>query len=109
MYRRARTTYAELHSEIAGLSESSPWGRYKWTWSEEQKQEWQSTVGGASAQLERVGQRSDRAGITSALDELGASVQRLQNDLDNGRRNAKHFKKSSSSDNTGGSTTPKRH
>jgi hypothetical protein len=107
-FRRANDAYAGLRAEIAGLSESSPWGQYKWTWSEEQKQGWRNAVGDASARLERVGHSPNRAAFSSALGELAGSVQRLQNDLDNGRRSAKHFRKSSSGD-SGGSTTPKRH
>jgi hypothetical protein len=79
-YRRAHQAYITLRGELADLSESSPWGRSKRTWSQEQIHGWQSTVSGAqdklnSLSLPAFGRSPDS--IKETLDSLSASVQRL--------------------------------
>ena len=79
-YRRAHQAYITLRVEFADLSESSPWGRSKWTWSQEQIHDWQSTVNVAqdklnSLSLPAFGRTRDSAKET--LDSLSASVRQL--------------------------------
>lgn len=83
-YRRAHEAYITLHQEFADLSESSPWGRSKWTWSQEQIHNWQSTVGDAQDKLNNLSLPAfgrNRASINETLDALSASVRRLSDSL----------------------------
>ena len=83
-YRRAHQAYITLRGEFADLSESSPWGRSKWTWSQEQIHGWQSTVSDAQDKLNSLtlpafGRSPDS--IKETLDSLSASVRQLSNSL----------------------------
>jgi hypothetical protein len=85
-YRQGIAAYKSLQEQLASLSESSPWGRSKWTWSQGQMDGWKSHLTEAQGKLNSLAQATDRNAATPLLDQLSASVQRLQNDLDNGRR-----------------------
>lgn len=79
-FRRAHQAYITLRGEFADLSESSPWGRSKWTWSQEQISGWKSTVSDGqdklnSLSLPAFGRTRDSAKET--LDSLSASVRQL--------------------------------
>jgi len=79
-FRRAHQAYITLRGEFADLSESSPWGRSKWTWSQEQIHGWQSTVSDAQDKLNGLslpafGRTPDS--IKETLDSLTASVRQL--------------------------------
>jgi hypothetical protein len=83
-YRRAHEAYITLHQEFADLSESSPWGRSKWTWSQEQIHEWQSTVSDAQDKLNNLSLPAfgrNRASINETLDALSTSARRLSDSL----------------------------
>jgi hypothetical protein len=78
--RRAHQAYLTLRGEFADLSESSPWGRSKRTWSQEQIHGWQSTVSDAQDKLNGLslpafGRSPDS--IKETLDSLSASVRQL--------------------------------
>lgn len=80
-YRRANQAYITLRGEFADLSESSPWGRSKWTWSQEQIHAWQSTVSDAQDKLNSLtlpafGRSPDS--IKETLASLSASARQLQ-------------------------------
>ena len=77
LYRQAREAYGDLQETLASLSESSPWGRAKWTWSQEKITAWQNTLREAQGKAESLGQSSDRRAANAALDNLSASVQKL--------------------------------
>lgn len=88
-FRRAHQAYITLRGEFADLSESSPWGRSKWTWSQEQISGWKSTVSDAQDKLNGLslpafGRTRDSAKET--LDSLSASVRQLSNSLATTRR-----------------------
>jgi hypothetical protein len=79
-FRRANQAYITLRGQFADLSESSPWGRSKWTWSQEQIHGWQSTVSDAQDKLNGLslpafGRSPDS--IKETLDSLSASVRQL--------------------------------
>lgn len=80
-YRHALEAYQSLRMEIPNLSESSPWGQYKWTWSQEKIKTWQNTTGEAQDSLSHLGQASDRNSVSRELNSLSASVRRLSNSL----------------------------
>lgn len=85
-YRQGLEAYKSLQAEIPNLSESSPWGRYKWTWSQEKIKSWQSTASEAQDILSRLGQATDRNAANTALNNLSASVQRLSKMLNSSPR-----------------------
>jgi len=79
-YRRAHQAYITLRGEFADLSESSPWGRSRRRWSQEQIHGWQSTVSDAQDKLNGLslpafGRSPDS--IKETLDSLSASVRQL--------------------------------
>jgi hypothetical protein len=79
-FRRANQAYITLRGQFADLSESSPWGRSKWTWSQEKIHEWQSTLSDAQDKLNGLslpafGRSPDS--IKETLDSLSASVRQL--------------------------------
>jgi hypothetical protein len=83
-YRRAHQAYITLRGAFADLSESSPWGRSKWTWSQEQIQGWHHTISDAQDKLNSLtlpafGRTPDS--INETLDSLSASVRQLSNAL----------------------------
>jgi uncharacterized protein YukE len=85
-YRQGLEAYKSLQAEIPNLSESSPWGRYKWSWSQEKIKTWQSTASEAQDILSRLGQATDRNAANTALNNLSASVQRLSKMLNSRAR-----------------------
>jgi hypothetical protein len=76
-YRNGLAAYKRLQGEFAALSESSPWGRSQWTWSQNKIEAWRKTVSEAQRKLEGLAQSSDRRAANVALNDLSASVQRL--------------------------------
>lgn len=80
-YRRALEAYQSLQVEIPNLSQSSPWGRAKWTWSQEKIKAWQNTTGEAQDKLSRLGQSSGRNSASRELNSLSVSVRRLSDSL----------------------------
>jgi hypothetical protein len=79
-FRRAHQAYITLRGDFADLSESSPWGRSKRAWSQEQIGGWKSTVSDAPDKLNGLslpafGRTRDSAKET--LDSLSASVRQL--------------------------------
>lgn len=76
-YRQGLEAYKSLQREFSDLAESSPWGRAKWTWSENQISAWKKTVGEAQERLGRLGHSSDRNAANMTLNDLSVAVQRL--------------------------------
>jgi len=105
--RNAMQAYSSLQAELSDLaSNSAEIAGLKG--SPEKLSDAQGAISDAQNKLSRLGQTADRNAATPLLDELSASVQRLS-DATRGQGPPKHFRKSSSADNSGGTTTPKRH
>jgi hypothetical protein len=88
-YRQGREAYKSLQEDFASLSESSPWGRGKWTWSQSQISSWKSTISDAQAKLNNLALPAfgrNRASINQTLNSLSASVQRLSRMTNNRSR-----------------------
>jgi|GraSoiStandDraft_24_1057298.scaffolds.fasta_scaffold604508_1 hypothetical protein len=88
-YRQGREAYKSLQENFASLSESSPWGHAKWTWSESQISAWKNSVSDAQAKLNNLALPAfgrNRASINQTLNSLSASVQRLSGMIDNRSR-----------------------
>ena len=76
-YRQGLEAYKGLQRDLSDLAESSPWGRSKWTWSQDRIGSWKNTVSEAQEKLNRLGHSSDRNSANMTLNDLSASVQRL--------------------------------
>jgi hypothetical protein len=88
-YRQGREAYKSLQESFASLSESSPWGHAKWTWSQSQIGAWKNTISDAQAKLNNLSSPAfgrNRASIKQTLNSLSASVQRLSRMINNRSR-----------------------
>ncbi|MCA1816764.1 MAG: hypothetical protein LC746_10230 [Acidobacteria bacterium] len=93
--------YRHLREELDNLKE---WGASQ---SDPKPASVISVIRDAQDKLTDLSRSTERRAALNALNALSRSVTRLQNDLDNGRRGGRRFKKSTGVSNS--STPPKRH